>query len=356
MQIKQFELSEKDELLVFLQTAYADNPRMSNASFWDWHFLQNPYVEPDNLPVWIAKDGDKIVGQLAATPVKLQIGEAKKDAIWILDLIVDSAYRGKGLAKKLVRAAEEFCPLGLGVNTNEQTAPLLLQKLGWKIVGKIPRYNKLLFPGEALREISRINPARKLANFCYAPLRPRLQKNFFGENNRLRLIDEFDSSFEDLWRESSAQWSCGVARAPEILRWQYQLQPGKKFDVLGFYESDKLLGYAVLFFRRRDASGALPKAAITDLCYHPSQPVETIDELLRGALQLALERRAGTIVTDVIDSTIEERLGFFGFGRVKNPLQLMVKSAEQQDVLCDANSWFLTRGDSDISIFEHPNL
>ncbi len=356
MQIKQFELAEKNKLLAFLQTVYADNPRMSDASFWDWHFLGNPYVEADNLPVWIAKDGDEIVGQLAATPVKLQIGEAKKDAVWILDLIVHSDYRGKGLAKKLVLAAEAFCPIGLGVNTNEQTAPLLLQKLGWTIVGKIPRYNKLLFPGEALREISRVNPARKLVNFCYAPLRPRLKKNFFIENRRLRLIEELDSSFDGLWRESATQWSCAVAREPEILRWQYQLQPGKKFDVLGFYENDKLLGYAVLFFRRRDASGALPKAAITDLCYHPSKPVETIDELLRGALQLALERRAGTIVTDVIDSTIAERLKSFGFGRVKNPLQLMVKSSGRQDILYDAKSWFLTRGDSDISIFEHPNV
>lgn len=356
MQIKQFELSEKSALLDFLRTAYADNRRMSDASFWDWHFLENPYVEANNLPVWIAKDADKIVGQLAATPVKLQVGGERKDAVWILDLIVDSAYRGKGIAKKLVLAAEAFCPLGLGVNTNEQTAPLLLQKLGWKIVRKIPRYNKLLFPGEALREISRINPVRRLVNFCYAPLRPRPQKNFFGTHKNLRFVEEFDSSFADLWRESAAQWSCAIAREPDFLRWQYERQPGKKFDVLGFYENDKLLGYAVLFFRRLDASGALPKAAITDLCYHPSKPIETIDALLEGALQLALERRAGTLVTDVVDAAIEKRLAFFGFNRVKNPLQLMVKSAERQDVLYDASRWFLTRGDSDISIFEHPNL
>jgi GNAT superfamily N-acetyltransferase len=356
MQIKQFELDEKNELLAFLQTAYADNPRMSDSNFWDWHFLRNPYVKPDNLPVWIAKHENKIVGQLAATPVKLQVGATRKDAIWILDLIVHSDYRGKGIAKKLVLAAEAFCPFGLGVNTNEQTAPLLLQKLGWKIVGKIPRYNKLLFPGEALPEITKFAAVRQFVNFCTAPIRPRFQKNFFDENGKLRFVEKFDSSFDKLWNESAKQWSCAVAREAAILNWQYSLQPGKKFDVLGYYENETLLGYAVLFFRKRDAFGALPKAAITDLCYHPSQPVETIDELLRGTLQLALERRAGTIVTDVIDSIIAERLKVFGFGRVKNPLQLMVKSAAQQDILYDAKQWFLTRGDSDTSIFEHPNL
>jgi hypothetical protein len=228
--------------------------------------------------------------------------------------------------------------------------------LGWKIVGKIPRYNKLLFPGEALPEISRIRMARRIVNFCAAPLRPRLEKNLFGENNKLRIVEKFDSSFDELWNESAKQWSCSVARESAILNWQYKHQPGKKFDVFGYYENETLLGYAVLFFRKRDEFGALPKAAVTDLCYHPSQPVETIDELLRGALQLALERRAGTIVTDVVDSAVAERLKVFGFNRVKNPLQLMVKTAERQDILYDATKWFLTRGDSDTSIFEHPNL
>jgi hypothetical protein len=98
------------------------------------------------------------------------------------------------------------------------------------------------------------------------------------------------------------------------------------------------------------------KVAITDLCYHPSDSGEIIDELLRGSLQIAVSRSAGVLVTDVVDKLIEDRLRSFGFARVKNPLQLMVKSSENQDLLYDEDKWFLTRGDSDISIFEHPNL
>ncbi|MCY7377195.1 MAG: GNAT family N-acetyltransferase [Pyrinomonadaceae bacterium] len=355
MQIKQFELSEKNQLLAFLREAYAENPRMWNERFWDWHFLENPYIETDNLPIWVVKNGAEIVGQLGAIPVRLKVGEAVENAIWILDFIVSEKYRGQGLGKKLVAAAEAFCPLGLGVNTNEQTAPQLLQKLGWRIIGKIPRYNKILFPGEALREISRFKPLRAVSNAVFAPFRPGKIKDFLGKNN-LRLVETFDSSFDELWRESAADYSCGVAREAAILKWQYRDQPDKKFDVLGFYENEILRGYAVLFFRKSDERGALPKAAITDLCYDSANPTETIDALLRGALQIALERRAGTLVTDVIDDLIAERLIFFGFHRVKNPLQLMVKTPTAQDVLYDASRWFLTRGDSDISIFESPNL
>ena len=356
MQIKQFNFSEKSDLLSFLHTAYPDNPRHSNTDFWEWHFPKNPYVKTDNLPIWIAKDGAEIVGHLGAIPVKLQIGEEQKDAIWILDLIVRPDYRRKGIAKKLVSAAERFCPVGLGINTAEQHAAALLVSLGWKIISKIPRYNKLLFPGEAVREISKIKPLKSFANVCFAPLRPRFVRDFIKEHKNLRFVERFDSSFDNLWRESSAQWTCAVAREAAILKWQYSDQPVKKFDVLGFYENEKLLGYTVLYFRKRNSSGTLEKVAITDLCYHPANSVKVIDELLRGALQIALERRVGALVTDVIDSLIEERLRFFGFGSVKNPLQLLVKSNEQQPFLFDPKNWFITRGDSDTSIFEHPNL
>ena len=355
MLIKQLELSEKNELLNFLRKVYADNPRMSDASFWDWHFLKNPYVDANNLPVWIAKYGDEIVGQLAATPVKLKVGDEEKRAMWILDLIVRPDWRRKGLGKNLAAVAEKYCPLGLGVNTAEQHSTALLESLGWTMFGKVPRYNKLLYPGEALSEISRIKIARRFANAVFAPLRPRFNGNTFGKN--LRRIEKFDSSFDELWRESAAQWTCAVVRETAFLKWQYDDQPGKKYDILARYdENEKLLGYAVLYFRKADAAGALAKAAITDLIYHSSKPIETIDELLRGSLQIALERRAGVLVTDVLDSLIEKRLKFFGFGRVKNPLQLLVKSSERRELLEDTNQWLITRGDSDTSVFEQPNL
>ena len=346
-----FHLSEKDKLLAFLQKTYEENPRMSNADFWKWHFLETPQTDREKLPIWIAKSGEKIAGQIAAIPVVVNVGGEQKQAIWILDLIIAPEFRRQGLAKRLVLAAEEFCPLILGVNTNEQHAPKLLQSLGFVIAGKIPRFHKLLYAGNDIRKISNFKFLREAINLAFAPFR-----SSFKQGKNIRFIEKFDNSFDALWKESETQWSCAVRRESKFLEWQYQLQPGKKFDIIGYYEGKKLLGYAVLFFRKKGANGAITKAAITDVCYHPHQPKETIDALLQESLRIAIERRAGGLVTDVIDDLIEERLEHFGFWRVKNPLQLMVKSPERQDLLYNSKKWFLTRGDSDISIFEEPNL
>ena len=167
-------------------------------------------------------------------------------------------------------------------------------------------------------------------------------------------VTKFDASFDQLWIEARLQWQCSVERTAETLSWQYLKQPGKKFDIIGYYQGEKLMGYAVMFFRKPDR-GVIAKAAITDICYSPDGSSSTIDALLRECVRLAAERRCGGVVIDVMDDRIQDRLRHAGFWKVKNPLQLMAWSEAEDPTLLDPNSWFLTRGDSDISIFEHAN-
>jgi hypothetical protein len=81
-----------------------------------------------------------------------------------------------------------------------------------------------------------------------------------------------------------------------------------------------------------------------------------IDALLKGALRLALERRAGGLVIDVLDPRVEERLSQLGFWRIKASPPFMAGTFDDQDLMYERSNWFLTRGDSDVSIFEEPNL
>jgi GNAT superfamily N-acetyltransferase len=356
VQIKQFELSDQDALLSFLRRAYPGEPLKCDVTFWKWHFLENPYARLDNVPLWIVRSGDQVVGQMATIPVELKVGEEVKHALWIIDFILSPEYRGRGLGKRLMQVAREsYCTtmLALGYNKDSEA---VLRSHKWVSLGNINRYHIILFPGNATKEISRLAPVRHLTNLIYAPLRPSLARLSVVNGGALREVTQFDSSFDELWRDASAQWPCAVVRSSRFLEWQFMKQPGKKFDVLGYYENDRLRGYVVLFFRKAVHGGASDKVAISDLCYNDGNSQGVIESLLKGALRLALERNAGGLVIDVLDPRVEQKLRQFGFWHIKASPPFMAGTFEHQDLMYKRSNWFLTRGDSDVSIFEEPNL
>lgn len=357
LQIEQFRPSDEDALLSFLRAAYPDDPRRSDRAFWRWHFLEHPHVRRDDIPIWLVKDGQRIAAQLAAIPAALKIGDESERAIWIMDVYVHQDYRRRGLARRLWLAAGESYSRMFGLGINEQSKAVVMG-LSWVEMGHIHRYHRLLFPGDALGNIQKLGALRELVNLGYAPFRRRLARRArqaAGTGGAVREVREFDASFDDLWRRACAQWPCAVARDARYLEWQFMRQPGKRFDVLGLYSDERLTGYVVLFFRKPEQAGAPPKAAITDLCYDASATRGVIDELLKAALRLALERRAGSLVTDVLDLRVEERLRAFGFRRIKAAPEFIANGGAPP-LMYDPGNWFLTRADSDVSIFEQPNL
>lgn len=354
LQITQFKASDEDALLSFLRAAYPDDPRRSQRDFWRWHYLEHPHVDLNDVPLWMVKDGEVIAAQMAAIPFQLKIGDEITRAIWIMDVYVHRDYRRRGLAKRLWLTVGESYSRMFGLGINEQSKAVVMG-MNWVEMGHIHRYHRLLYPGDALRDIQKLPPLRALVNLAYAPLRRRLGRRVAKAAYAVREVREFDASFDDLWRRACAQWPCAVERNARYLEWQFMRQPGKRFDVLGLYDDERLAGYVVLFFRKPEPNGAPQKAAITDLCYDASDSVQVIDELLKAALRLALERRAGSIVTDVLDARVEERLRDFGFRRVKTGPEFIANPGAQE-FLYDPGNWFLTRADSDVSIFEQPNL
>src|SRR5262245_36004979 len=110
VQVSQFRLVDQDALLSFLALAYPDEPRKKEPAFWKWHNLENPHTPMDDIPLWIIKSGDRVVGQLATIPVRVKVGSNEVPAIWILDFVILPEYRGQGLGKRLVLAARERFP------------------------------------------------------------------------------------------------------------------------------------------------------------------------------------------------------------------------------------------------------
>jgi len=357
--VEQFRVERAEALLRFLRVAYAGEARKSEPAYWKWHYLENPNTRIDDIPLWVVSCGDEIVGQLATIPVQAKAGSETRAAIWILDFIVREDFRGKGLGKKLVMAAREKYPTMITLGINEQSAGVF-RSMGWVEMGHIHRYQKLLYAGNGLAGAAGITPARGLLNLLAAPMRFGVGKAGSDGKYATRTIREFGAEFDELWERASMQWACAARRDARTLRWQFAEQPGKRFEILGCYEKERLAGYVVLFFRKRFSnagpSAGPSKAAISDLLYDRENAREIVDALIEIALRRAIELRAGSLVTDILDRLAEERLKQHGFWRIKRSPQFMACGMDAKDVICNPQNWFLTRGDSDVSIIEEPNL
>jgi GNAT superfamily N-acetyltransferase len=344
-----------DQLPEFLGRAYPGEARKANSRYLEWYYLQNPNVDSDGIDVWVVRSAGKIVGQLATITVQLKAGTAYTKAIWILEFILLEEFRGKGIGKRLVLAAREKYPTMITLGINEASTRVFTS-LGWKPLGSIHRYHKLLFAGSAVPQVAEKRLLRESLNFFSLPLRPFLRSAGSADKYEIRRDPLLGTDIDDLWERASRQWPAAVRRDHRFLSWQFLKQPGKAFEVIRLYERDRLVGYAILFFRKGVGNAPPPKAAISDLVYDSRNQEEVIDALLKASLQLAMDRRAGSLVTDVLDVRVEAHLKRHGFWRIKNSPRFMASSTEFQEILYQPENWYLTRGDSDVSIFEEPNV
>ncbi len=363
VRIEQFRVEKTEALLRFLRVAFAGDARKSEPAYWNWHYLQNPNTSVADVPLWVVVHGNEIVGQLATIPVQVKAVGETRAAIWILDFIVREDFRGKGLGKRLVTAAGEKFPTMITLGINEQSAGLF-RSMGWVEMGWIHRYQKLLYAGNGLKGAAEFAPVRGLLNALSVPMRVGVGKLRKGGKYAARVLPGFGTEFDELWGRASAQWTCAVRRDSQSLKWQFERQPGKKFAIVGLYEQERLVGYVVLFFRKSlsgaGSSAGPAKAAISDICFDGGNERgvarEIVDALLGVALRRAMELRAGSLVTDVLDDLVEERLKAHGFWRIRKSPQFMACSRDAKEIICNPRNWFLTRGDSDVSIIEEPNL
>ena len=352
IEIVRLRREQLSELGSFLKLAYPDEQRKRLPDYLEWYFLNNPHTDPERLPLWVATNENEIVGQVATIPVDLKAGSASTKAIWILEFILLPEFRGQGLGKRLVlKAGEEYSTMiTLGIN---EASTRVFTSLGWKALGGIHRYHRMLFAGSAAQTPPLLRAALDVLS---SPLRivPRPPKR--SSRYEIGHDTTFGPEMDELWERASTQWPVAVRRERKFLSWQFLQQPGKKFEVLKLFEKGKLVGYAAMFFRKGQGIAPPPKAAISDLVYGASNQDEVIDALLGAAVQLAIARRAGSLVTDVLDARLEARLKARGFWRIANSPRFMASSREFPDVLYRPENWYLTRADSDVSIFEDPNV
>ena len=113
----------------FATRMFGKRRKRRNPDYIYWKFRGKPGKELPSFKLAIEKG--EIIGQLALIPCFLKVGTNSIATQWACDLMVDPAYRGKGVAKLLYEAAHQQKPITLGSDPSPSAEKSMLRS-GYK--------------------------------------------------------------------------------------------------------------------------------------------------------------------------------------------------------------------------------
>lgn len=235
-----------------------------------WQFLE---LAESGLNVDFALDFSTPAAPIVAAvyavyPVRLRVGEQLVSAVQSIDTMTDSRYRGQGLFVKLAKRVYAACRIegkaAVFGMPNANSAHGFFTKLGWQVLDPMPFVARPLRTGYIL---GKLKLGSALASLLDMPLplppRPKLRGGAM-----IREVSQIDEQFAEVWRGYCGLNTCAVERDAAYLRWRLK-RPGERYQVLGWYEADKLLGYSIIGQRH---IGSNKTGKLMELVYDPQRP------------------------------------------------------------------------------------
>ncbi len=183
-----------------------------------------------------ASDG-QIVGVLGFVPWEVTASGESHSAYLAIDLVVDPAYRGRGIFKglgkaALAAAASEGASFVWGF-PNASAAHAWFNRFGWVRLGSPPMMVRPLRSGFLGRRIGLKSRAFDLPLMAS----PR--------NVEAQPIDRFGADADAFWAEASREFYCGAARDSQWLNWRIVDAPETSYRRVGAYSGGKLAAFVV---------------------------------------------------------------------------------------------------------------
>jgi hypothetical protein len=297
-----------------------------NTDFVHWKYFDNPagrvygrvaeavILDPDGSR---EAGGQEIkpVGFYGNIPVRLKLGEQVVTGAQAVDAMIAPEARRLGLFVRLNQQTyTQMDQHGLVLDyalPNPASEAGFVKRLGWQLVGQVPRYVKILdfqtLPGD-IRQSGIKSLAFKAMILGMGLLdsskssTKRVSNSLTGEDDigreplKIRLADAFDERCDSLWQEASAAFSnaevIAVQRDRVYLDWRYVKNPrprhtGKNYQILLAERGELLTGLAVLSFRDEITQRS---AALTEWFVLPGDA--EAGQALLAAAELSARQRA----------------------------------------------------------------
>jgi hypothetical protein len=334
---------DDDELFRLYGEVFGTPLAESSQRRWRWQYLENP-ANAGVPEIWVARDGEAVLGQYASMPVRLWWGGREVRSSWGMDVFLKAEARGRGVGAQLFTTWSDHVEVALGLGLTPSSYGLF-QKLRYDDVGPVPFFQKVLDASAVARR--RLGPALGplAAPFLRAGLGVLSPEGPRASGLDVRPVEAFGDDYDALWEKARGGYAMCVRRDRAYLNWKYALCPHRHYDRREARRGSALAGYAIS--RHEDYQGTRLGWLID---VFTSVDDADAQDVLVGSVLDDFER-AGVVRAQcfAMNGALAAVLRRRGFLAGKSPMQFCVRDrVGPREVFAAAGRWHVTFGDSDM--------
>lgn len=366
--VRRARLSDYPQIAAFIREAYQEQALFKAKERWDWQFVNDPYIKSydGEVPVWIAEDSGRVIGQIAVQDGEIQIDGVTYSAGWIVDVMILPSYRGLGLGHRLYAEVAKECPI-LVTLTMAPATRRIAEGLGAVDLGEVKLYargtnldrrtvERYLLARTAYHP--RINLfARVLCKYFFAArmaawagnLLLSLRNTLFQiahARKETRIVEThgFGPEIDLLWQQVSPDFPIAFTRKSKFLTWRFFECPQMKYRSFIASRDGNVVGSMVL--RRREPV-ELPQGIIVDLLA-ARKDHETIKDLVAFALDYFGNNVAAVeCATSIPEFAVILRSFGFHSVRTERPNCVVAESGIRRRLEDSSTDWLFSKADHD---------
>jgi predicted N-acetyltransferase YhbS len=331
----------------------------------------NPAARGDEAPTFLYLASGRPLGHVSTIPVRLWLGQSEVTAHWVKGLMVLSEHRNGPVGFMLLKEALRHLRTALAMVV--QPAPRrLFQALGFRDLGALPNYLRILEPTKVLRRLD-LTAVGLEGTPRWAQLAVRLAQRWglarvggpaaagitwawtAAAGGLARGLDvgcpaEPDvSECDDLWGRVRRHITATPVRDGAYLRWRYDTSESGKYRLGTVHDCTGLAGIAVV---RRPRGAGDPRlagirvATLSEVIFPPNRP-EVGLATLAAAEGIARQVEADALLCSASHRSLRILLRRRAFVPVPGNVHVLARAPCESEAFPEAlGEWCLTRGDS----------
>jgi len=336
---------DAEELFRLYREVFGQDLTEASRGRWRWQYIENPASGATGPDIWVAREGDRLLGQYASMPVRLWWGGREVRSSWGMDVFLRAEARGRGVGARLFDAWSDHVDVALGLGLTPSSYGLF-KKLRYQDVGPVPFFRKVLDPGAVATR--RFGTALGLAAAPALRLALAVLQRGSGRGtgrSEVGPVHGFGAEYDRLWERARGSYAMCVRRDAAYLRWKYAECPHRRYALREARREGELVGVAV---SRHEEYRGLRLGWIVD-AFAAEEDHEARRALIADAL--ATFRAAGVARAQAFSmgAALADDLRAEGFLPGRSPMQFCVRARVPSDgVFEDRGAWHVVFGDSDM--------